>query len=159
MAWRNNPLLAIPLSLLGAIVLTALPLPPTLSYWRPDWVALVLVFWVLNEPAWVGVWTAFALGLVVDVETVSLFGLHPLMLALIAYLTRLSSRWVGVFSIWQTAALVFLLVAAELLIKFVILSAQGLMPNLSLYAVPAITSAMIWPFVAVALRRWSVAIR
>ena len=159
MASRNSPLLAIPLSLLAAIVLTALPLPPTLSYWRPDWVALVLVFWVLKEPGWVGVWTAFMLGLVVDVETVSLFGLHPFMLAVIAYLTRVSSRWVGVFSIWQTAALVFVLLVIELLVKFVVLSAQGAMPTVSLFGLPALTSAMIWPFVALALRRWSVAIR
>lgn len=159
MAWRHNPLLAIPLSMLGAIVLTALPLPQALSYWRPDWVAMLLVFWVLNEPGWVGVWTAFMLGLVVDVETVSQFGLHPLLLAVVAYLTRLSSRWVGVFSIWQTAGLVFALVLLELLLRSIILAAQGLTPMPSQYGLPALTSAMIWPFVALALRRWSVAIR
>lgn len=159
MAWRPKPFFAIPFSFLLAVLLTSLPLPQALSYWRPDWMTMVLVFWVLNQPAWVGVWTAFFLGLIVDVQTVSLLGLHPLMLAVVAYLTRLSSRWVGVFSIWQTAGLVFVLVTVELIIRFVVQSAGGLMPTPSLYGLPALTSALIWPFVALSLRRWSVVIR
>lgn len=156
---RNKPWLAFPLSVLLAFVLLALPLPTTLAYWRPDWVAMVLVFWVLNESEWIGVWTAFFIGLVVDVETASVLGEHSLMLAVVVYLTRLSSRWVGVFSLWQTAALVFLLVATELLIKIVIQKAQGEPMVWTAYGVPALSSAMIWPFVALALRPWNVAIR
>lgn len=156
---RPNPLLTIPLTLLLAITLTALPLPPALSIWRPEWVVLMLVFWVLNEPAWVGVWTAFFVGLVVDVETVSLFGLHPLMFAVVAYVTRVSSRWVGVFSLWQTASLVFVLVLIELTIRFVVLAAQGMPPASLFFLLPALSSALIWPLMALSLRRWGLAIR
>jgi rod shape-determining protein MreD len=159
MARRNNPLLAIPLSFAASLLLTVLPLPETLAWWRPHWVAMVLVFWVLSEPALVGVWTGFLLGLMVDVLTGSLFGMHPFMLALIAYLARLSHRWIGVFSLWQTAGLVFGLVSAGLLLQYMLMSAQGIAPNSLLYCLPALSSALIWPTVTLALRRWSTAIR
>jgi rod shape-determining protein MreD len=159
MARRNNPLLAIPLSFLAAILLTVLPLPHSLAYWRPDWVAMILLFWVLNEPGLVGVWTAFFLGLLIDVLTGTLFGMHPFMLALVAYLARLSHRWVGVFSVWQTAGLALALVGAARLLQFVVMSAQGAAPDSLLYCVPAFSSALVWPTVTLALRRWSTAIR
>lgn len=152
---RSNPILAIPVSFFVAFLLVALPLPETVAYLRPEWVAIVLVFWVQNEPEWIGVWTAFALGLLLDVLMGTVFGLHPLMLAVLAYLVRLANRWVSVFSIWQTSGLMLGLVLVELLVKFVILSMTGVAPASPLYWVPAASSALVWPFVALFLRRWS----
>lgn len=104
MVRRPSPWLALPLSFFVAFLLVALPLPQVLSYWRPELVTMVLVFWVLNEPGKVGVWTAFVLGLLLDVLMATTFGVYPLVLAVVAYLTRLSYRWVKVFSLWQTGA-------------------------------------------------------
>lgn len=155
MPQRSNPVLAIPVSFFIVFLLTALPLPQVLAYWRPEWVAMVLVFWVLNEPEWVGVWVAFFLGILLDALLGTVFGLHPLMLAVVAYLTRLSYRWVRVFSIWQTGGLIFGLVLVSLLVKFLVLSVQGHPPVSVMYWVPALSSALVWPTVMLSLRRWN----
>lgn len=152
---RSNPALAIPVSFFVAFLLMALPLPQELAYWRPAWVAIVLVFWVLNEPAWVGLTVAFLVGLLLDVLLGTVFGLHPLSLCVIAWLTRLSSRWVRVFSIWQTGGLVFGLVLVGLLVELTVLGIVGKAPGSLLFWLPALSSALVWPVVMLALRRWS----
>jgi len=155
MARRPSVIIALPLSIFLAFLLVALPLPQALSYGRPEFVTMVLVFWVLNEPGKVGVWTAFVLGLLMDVLMATTFGVHPLMLAVIAYLARLSYRWVTVFSLWQTGGLVFALVLAGLLVKRILLGILGTGPDSLLYWAPALTSALVWPTVMLSLRRFT----
>ncbi|MFP5430262.1 MAG: rod shape-determining protein MreD [Gammaproteobacteria bacterium] len=152
---RPSPWLALPLSFLLAFLLVALPLPQVLSYWRPELVTMLLVFWVLTEPGKVGVWTAFVLGLLLDVLMATTFGVYPLMLATVAYLTRLSYRWVRVLSLWQTGGLVFVLVLASLVIKRILLGVLGGGTDSLLFWAPALTSALVWPTVMLSLRRFT----
>ena len=155
MVRRPSVILALPLSIFLAFLMAALPLPQELSYGRPEFVTMVLVFWVLNEPDKVGVWTALVLGLLLDVLMATMFGVHPLMLAVVAYLARLSYRWVTVFSVWQTGGLVFVLVLAGRLVKYMLLGILGNGPDSLLYWVPALTSALVWPTVMFFLRRFT----
>lgn len=155
MARRRNPFVALPVSFFVAFLLTALPLPDALAYWRPAFVPMVLVFWVLNAPNLAGVWTGFLVGLLLDVLFATPFGVHALTLAVLAYLTRLSYRWVTVFSVWQTSGLVFALVLVGLIIKRVLLGIVSIGPDSLLYWLPPITSALVWPTVMVSLRRFS----
>lgn len=156
MARRTNPLLALPLSLFASFVLAMLPLPQALSYWRPEFVTMMLVFWVLNAPSFVGIWIAFFLGILLDVLFATPFGVHALVLPVLAYLTRLSYRWVPVFSVWQTSGLVFALVLAGLIIKRALLGIVAVGPDSSvLYWLPALSSALVWPSIMVTLRRFT----
>lgn len=155
MARRRNPFLALPLSFFLAFVLAVLPLPQGLSYWRPEFVTMVLVFWVLNAPNLVGIWFAFFIGLMVDVLFATPFGVHALVLSMVAWMSRLSWRWLTVFSVWQTSGLVLVLVFASLLVKRVLLGIVALPPDSVLYWLPALTSALLWPTVMVSLRRFS----
>lgn len=155
MARRRNPFLALPLSFFLAFVLAVLPLPQGLSYWRPEFVTMVLVFWVLNAPNLVGIWFAFFIGLMVDVLFATPFGVHALVLSMVAWMSRLSWRWLTVFSVWQTSGLVLVLVFASLLVKHVLLGIVALPPDSMLYWLPALTSALLWPTVMVSLRRFS----
>lgn len=155
MARRRNPFIALPLSLFLAFVLAVLPLPQGLSYWRPEFVTIVLVFWVLNAPNIVGIWFAFFVGLLLDVLFASTFGVHTLVLSLVAWMARLSWRWVAVFSVWQTSGLVLGLVLASLVVKRVLLGLVAVPPDSALYWLPALTSALVWPSVMVSLRRYT----
>ena len=49
----------LPVSLLLALLLGLVPLPPTLQPMRPYWLALVLAYWVLEEPQKIGLGMAF----------------------------------------------------------------------------------------------------
>jgi rod shape-determining protein MreD len=156
MARRSNPVVALPLSFLVAFLLASLPLPQAISYWRPEFVTMVLIFWVLNTPTLVGVWTGFILGVLLDVLLATPFGLHPMMLAVVAWLAQQSWRRVAVFSLAQTSLLVLVLVLIGLVIKRVLLGVVTTTPPDSWwYWLPAFTSALIWPTVMVSLRRFS----
>lgn len=59
----------------------------------PDILMLVLAFWCLHEPNRVGLFTAFVLGLLMDVHDSGLLGLHALCYVLVAYgMLRLNRR-------------------------------------------------------------------
>jgi rod shape-determining protein MreD len=45
----------IALSLVIALMLTALPLPEWAVNWRPAWVAMVLIYWCMALPERVGI--------------------------------------------------------------------------------------------------------
>lgn len=155
MARRRNPFIALPASFFLAFVLAVLPLPQSLSYWRPEFVTMVLLFWVLNAPNLVGVWFAFFIGLLLDVLFATPFGVHAMVLSLLVWLARLSWRWVAVFSLWQTSGLVLGLVFVGLVVKRVLLGIVAVAPDSLLYWLPAVSSALVWPTVMVSLRRFT----
>lgn len=65
-------------SLVGAYVLEVLPWSGNWLLARPDFVLIVLIFWVVHEPRSIGQGIAFALGLLMDVSDSMLLGQHAL---------------------------------------------------------------------------------
>jgi rod shape-determining protein MreD len=63
-------------SLLGAYLLSVLPWTGNWLLARPDFVLIVLIFWVIHEPRTIGQGMAFALGLLMDVSDSMLLGQH-----------------------------------------------------------------------------------
>ena len=151
----RSPLLASIWSMLGALLMSILPLPDALQVWRPEWVMLVLIFWVMHAPSWVGLWFAFFMGILLDAFLVSPFGMHAFALVVVVYIARMTQRWSGVFSVRQTTALVLLLILSGRLASYVVLSLRGEGPDDLSYFLPALASALIWPTVLLSLRRWT----
>ena len=54
--------------------------------WAPDVLLVILVFWCVHQPTRVGVFTCFALGLVVDVHQTALMGQHALSFSVMGFL-------------------------------------------------------------------------
>lgn len=86
----------------------------------PDLLMLVLAFWCLHEPERVGLFTAFVLGLLMDVHDAGLLGLHALCYVLVAYgMLRLHRRLqhfnVGVQMLHAMPVFVLALMASHLL--------------------------------------------
>lgn len=154
MRTRGGTYVAILVSFFVALLLAALPLPQILSYWRPEWAVMVLVFWVLNVPGLAGIGTGFLYGLLVDVLQGTPFGMHSLSLCVVAWAAGLVVRRVSVFSLWQTGGLVLGLVALYLGCNLAILSFLGRAPESLWYWLPALTSALVWPTVMLSLRRY-----
>ena len=115
---RRSPALALLLSLIAGLLLSVLPLPEQLAAWRPEWVTLLLIFWVMHAPNWVGVWIALFVGILLDILLATPVGLHASSLVIVVWLGRMTQRWTGVFSIRQTTVLVLLLVATPLQLQF-----------------------------------------
>ncbi len=76
----------LPVSLLLALLLGLVPLPELLQPLRPYWLALVLAYWLLEEPDKVGLGAAFALGVVADLVFGGLLGEQAMRLAILAFI-------------------------------------------------------------------------
>lgn len=143
-----NPLF-IAATLVLALLLAMLPLgrQPAL----PDVVAVVLVFWSVHQPRYVGVVTAFLLGLVIDVHHGALLGQHALAYSIMSYFAvalHRRLRWFGLggqtVQVWPLFAVGH---AVQLLLR---LLAGDAWPGWPLLLAPA-AEALLWPLVSVLL--------
>jgi rod shape-determining protein MreD len=119
---------------------------------RPDFVALVLLYWCIQEPRYVGVGTAWVVGLLMDVGDATVFGQHALAYAVLAYGAEYFRRRVLRFPLWQQAVQVAaLLVICALLVLLVRFVGGAPLPTWT-YVAPPLVGALLWPLVSVLLQ-------
>lgn len=135
-----------------ALMLTMLPLPDWAALFRPEWVAMVLIYWCLALPDRVGVGIGWTAGLLLDVVKGALLGQHALALALVAYLTIHLHQRIRVFPLWQQALFVLLMVALNQMLVLWVKGVIGQPPNSWLYWLPSLTSMLLWPWAFLILR-------
>ena len=75
----------IALSLGAALMLNLLPWSGAWLWVKPDFVALVVLYWCVEQPRRVGFISAWVLGLLMDVGDGALFGQHALAYSILAY--------------------------------------------------------------------------
>ncbi len=148
----NPRYLVIHLSLVVALVLMILPLPDWVQMYRPNWVALVLIYWSMAMPKRVGLWFAFFTGVILDTSQGTLLGQHTLALVVIVFINLNFYQRIRVLALAQQAFYVlFLLLLNQVLIAWV----EGILgrptPVLAFFEAP-IVGMLIWPWVFVVLR-------
>jgi rod shape-determining protein MreD len=143
------------LSIIIAALLGIMPLPQWLESWRPEWIALVLVYWVIALPHRIGLFTAWIVGFFVDVLEGSLLGLNAIALTLMAYVALSLYQRLRMFTPLQQSATILMLTGVSQLLTFWVLTATGQnTPRNLLFVVSAFSSALVWPLVFVVLRYW-----
>jgi rod shape-determining protein MreD len=144
--------LVIYLSLLVALVLMILPLPDWVQIYRPNWIALTLIYWSMALPKRVGLWSAFFTGIILDTSLGTLLGQHTLALVIIIFINLSFYQRIRVLALAQQAIYVFVLLLIE---QVVVAWAEGILgrptPLLSFFGAPFI-GMLIWPWVFVVLR-------
>ncbi len=140
------------LTLMLAFMLAALPLPDSLQAWRPAWVALVLIYWCIAIPERIGVFTAWSVGILLDVLHGSILGQHALGLAFVAYVALLYHQRIRVFPLFQQSLVVGSLVFLYQAWMLTIYNLLGTRAYSTLYLVGALISALLWPWVFIVLR-------
>ena len=140
------------LTLIGALLMNLLPLGGTLLALRPDFLAVVLLYWCIQAPRYVGVGIAWLMGLLMDVGDATVFGQHAIAYAFLAYAAEYFRRRVLRFPLWQqaaqVAALLALCSALVLLVRYV---GGAPWPGWTLF-LPALTGAVLWPLASVLLQ-------
>ena len=146
----------IALTFVVAMVLAIVPLPDSvpieLGYLRPQWVVLVLIYWVIALPDRIGILAAWSIGLIVDVLLGSLLGQHGVAFILVAYIASSLYQRLRMFSLWQQSMIVFAIVGLNQLINFWIESIVGIGDWNLWYLLSSVVSALLWPSVFILLR-------
>lgn len=131
-------------SIVAALALSVLPLPGVVAPYRPDWVALVLLYWSLVSPRRFGLLTAFWTGLALDTLNGALLGQHALALLVIVYLSRRFYLRLRVFPLSQlTMAVAALLLLYEFLLFWIDGVAGRTVPLVERWG-PVVTGALVW---------------
>jgi len=122
------------------------PLPIMFNAFRPDWIVLVLSYWIMALPHRVNIGHAFILGLLLDLLLGSILGMHGLLLSLLAYFTSINFQRFRYFTLVQTTLLLGLFIFLSKLGLYFIASS---MQEISLhrpYFWSIFTSMLIWPW-------------
>ncbi|SFX66232.1 rod shape-determining protein MreD [Marinospirillum alkaliphilum] len=142
----------IQLSFLVALYLQALPMPPALLYFRPEWLSLVLIFWSLSLPQRVGIMHGFGWGLLLDLIEGTLLGHNAVALALLGFLSNRFYQRIRMYSMLKQSALVFLLIGVSQLVFQWLQGIFGAMSGIGFLLLPALISAVLWHWVFVLLQ-------
>ena len=102
MSRKRNPWI-LPLSLFIALLLGLLPLPPGLQPFRPFWLALVVAYWVIEDPDRAGLGFAFTMGLIADLAFGGLLGEQALRLVMMAFILQRFRSQLRFFPVTQQA--------------------------------------------------------
>ena len=132
------------LSLVATLALVAVPLPDSVAPLRPDWVAVVLLYWSLMAPRHFSLLTAFWMGIALDTLSGALLGQNALALLLIVYLAEKFHLRLRVFPISQLAITVFLLLGLYEFVLFWIDGMAGRTVPLMERWVPPLTGTLVW---------------
>lgn len=138
---------------LVGLVLSQLPLPGFMVWMRPEWVALVLIYWVMVLPHRVGLTTAFLMGILLDLVRGNVLGLNSLSLLIITFLVLLLYKRLRMFPMWQQSMMVMVLVGINQLLFFWMQSITGTAATGLNFLLPSLVSALIWPWIYVVLHR------
>ncbi|MGR6981605.1 rod shape-determining protein MreD [Testudinibacter sp. P27/CKL/0425] len=137
---------------LVALVMEITPWSAEFQGYRPSWLVLVLLYWVLAIPNKISIGWSFLIGLVWDLSLGSILGVHALVLSVFAYLIASNHLILRNLSLWLQSILV---VVAVVMIHLVIFLIELFMHNAhfnSQELIGAAISGVLWPWVFLLLR-------
>ena len=140
------------ITVIAAFMLAIMPLPDWAVEFRPDWVTLVLIYWVLAFPSYIGVGIAWLAGLLLDVSYGTLMGQHAIGMVLVIYVIHIQHQLLRVASLLQQAIVIFFLLLIKQLLTLWVDGMLGREPDNWLYFMPTITSTILWPWLYLILR-------
>ncbi|MFA7299829.1 MAG: rod shape-determining protein MreD [Sideroxydans sp.] len=130
-------------SLIIAVLLEWLPWHGWALAVRPDFVALLLLYWCTHKPHRIGIGSAWVLGILVDVADASLFGQHALAYSVLAFGGLVLNRRVQMFSLKEQSVHVFgLLLVSYAVYALVHWQVRGFV--VWEYFIGSLTSALLW---------------
>lgn len=151
---RAHSIWVIFLSFFIAYLLAIVPFPDWAMHYRPEWVPMVLIYWVMALPYRVGIGSAWVAGLVLDILEGSTLGINAMALVIIAYVVLSLHLRMRMFSRLQQSGLVLVLLGLNLVLCnwLQIITGQTVPSNL-MFLMAALASAVIWPSLFQLLRQ------
>lgn len=148
---RRTPAWLLPATVLLALVLMLLPLPPALAPARPAWMALVVAYWVIETPERVGLGAAFLIGLLADLCVGGLLGEQALRMVVLAFILQRFRARLRFFPLWQQSAAIGAVLLNDRVVASAVHMALGLGgPPPQAWLSPVVGMAF-WPVLFVAL--------
>lgn len=141
------------LMLLLGILLQILPMTASFGLIKPNWLLLILVYWVIALPHRVSIGTAFILGIIIDLFSGAMLGVHVFAFCVVAYLATFKFQLIRNLALWQQSLVIIFLSMCYDLCLFIL----EIIINHSITLTPAIflsevMNGVIWLFIFLLLR-------
>lgn len=134
----------IAISLAIALMFNFLPLHQDILIFRPDFVALTIIYWNINYPHKMGMSIAFIMGLMMDVGNTDILGQHALAYCIAVYLTLVLGRRLRIFSVMlQAPQISLILFAMQVVTVLVAISGGSDLPTWHYFFATA-TGTLLW---------------
>ncbi|QQD19029.1 rod shape-determining protein MreD [Spongiibacter nanhainus] len=141
---QHHGLWLIGITILLALLLSLVPMEGVSAWARPDWLLLVMFFWLLALPGQIGVVTCWFCGLLQDILYGAVLGQNAFAMAVIAYIVLVSYQRLRMFSLHKQAALVALLALFRILVDQWAQNINGVTQTHWLVFLPALTTCLLW---------------
>ncbi|PYE38132.1 rod shape-determining protein MreD [Psychrobacter fozii] len=142
------------LSFVVASSLNVYPLSPSMATLRPMVMIMVLIFWLLFQPRYVGIFTAFTIGIIADLLMDTHLGEQAFAAVVVALFIKITSvyiRQMNTASSWLVASFGLIIFQLNLwMLQMFIQNVFVAQATLSL-----LMSILSWPLVLFALRKFA----
>lgn len=141
---RQTSLVSIYITLMIALLCQLFPWVGQGVVFRPDFMMVVLLYWLLRAPNLCNVGTAWLAGMLVDLATGSLLGQHALSFCFTAYVALSYQRRLVLFNKGQLLAYVALLLIIQRVVILLLKLFAGNEGPGWLYLIPIVTGLVLW---------------
>lgn len=134
-----------------ASILTLVSLPEWMFHFRPDWLILLVIFWVVQLPERVSLGYACFHGILLDLLLVKPLGLNAISFVLFAFAASFWSSQIKVMSLWQQSLFVSVLILAfKLLVGITSLMSADFVFT-QYYWFSLVGNIIFWPVISIVL--------
>ncbi|WP_201574019.1 rod shape-determining protein MreD [Psychrobacter sp. H8-1] len=147
-------LMTIAFSFVISSSLNVYPLSPSMATLRPMVMIMVLIFWLLFQPRYVGIIIAFVIGIIADLLMDTRLGQQAFSAVIVAMVLKFSSIYIkqlNAASAWLIATIGLLAFQLTLWILQLITQSQFVAQS----GLSLLMSMISWPLVLLALRKFT----
>lgn len=141
---RQN--LTIVITFLIGMLLTIIPFPTWAIEARPQWIWVILIFWLTYAPRKIGPGIAWFIGLYTDLLLGTVLGEHALLFVIVAYVIQRFLSIVQALPFWQKLLALGFITLLSMIIQGVFLKLMGLAEFQGTLLLPVISTMLVWPF-------------
>ena len=145
-----NNFIIILLSFIISLLITTMSF--TLGVFSPDWIQLVLIYWLLAVPSVIGLIGSWVIGIIADVTLGATLGMHALTYVGISFIIMQSYKFLRYLTVYQQAIIIFII----FILKYTILLWTDRLLDINVYTLSIywtpLMCAILWPVVFYILR-------